>query len=445
MTCSWTSPWNCVGPAIHSVVGGAKDIASSAWDDVCRSFASAATELLNDFAHAFAAIPDVSLTTGGVRSVYAISLGLAGAVAILLLLGQVIRTALTGDGSAIAQGFIGVAKAGLAFLCTLTVGAAALLAADELTTWIINASFGSTAAFAKELSVLVSWDPSDVTSVTLIFVLAVIGIVLVVVLWFEMLLRNAAIAVLIATSPIAAAGQVAQSTSAWWQKLCTTTVQLIILKPLIALVFALGMGLAGHAQSLNDLLVGMLVLFLAAVAWPALARFMVFSGVSSGGMAGLGTALGFAAGHLSNGQGTSGVDPNTFSQSSEQRTMARSDAAGGEASGGSSGGEAGGAGAVAGAGGAVLAGAGMAVKAAIKGANSAASSLASHMDHTASHAGLHPGAYHAPAPRGRSAGTIAAQRGAGGGEAGAEADGGPPTEPLAPVAEPDDPGIGGAS
>ena len=47
---------------------------------------------------------------------------------------------------------------------------------------------------------------------TLILIFAVVGILLTIVLWFELLLRNAAIAVLVATSPIAAAGQASRST-----------------------------------------------------------------------------------------------------------------------------------------------------------------------------------------------------------------------------------------
>ena len=51
-----------------------------------------------------------------------------------------------------------------------------------------------------------------------VFWVSITIILLVLVLWFELLLRNAAIAVLVATSPIAAAGQVSESTKSWWTK-----------------------------------------------------------------------------------------------------------------------------------------------------------------------------------------------------------------------------------
>ncbi len=66
-------------------------------------------------------MPPVNLGSNGVRNVYAISFGLAVVTAALRQLGQVIRTAITQDGSGLAQGPTGVGQAALAFLLTLTV------------------------------------------------------------------------------------------------------------------------------------------------------------------------------------------------------------------------------------------------------------------------------------------------------------------------------------
>ena len=89
---------------------------------------------------------------------YAICLGLAAAVAALLLLGQVIRTAVTHDGSGLAQGLTGVGKATLAFLLTLTIAATALEAADQLTQFIVTQTFGSVQALSAKIADLVPWD-----------------------------------------------------------------------------------------------------------------------------------------------------------------------------------------------------------------------------------------------------------------------------------------------
>lgn len=375
MTCP-DNPLDCPGEIAGGLIGNA---ATSAWESVCRSFAEAATELMKGFAKAFVAIPPVDLNSGGIKGVYAISLALAATIAAILLIGQIIRTAVTHDGSALAQGFLGVGKAALAFMVTLTVAGASLIAADELTAFIVERTFGSTRGLEDKLAGLMAFNPNLPSS--LLLILAVLGILLIVVLWFELLLRNAAIAVLIATSPIAAAGQVSEATKGWWSKLVTATVQLIILKPIIALVFGLGFGMMSDTKvaDVQTLLAGMLILLLAALAWPAIARFFTFANVYAGGGSGVGAVLGFAAGRLSTTSGGGspvGVNPAQFSQAAEARTMA---------------GMAGSSGSV----GAATAGTAGAIaipvlvaKAGIDMAQKAANSMTNRMEHMAGHAGL---------------------------------------------------------
>src|SRR5579859_6709385 len=121
MPCSITDPLGCATAVIGDVTGS---VVSSAWNDVCKSFADAASSLLSGFAKAFASIPSIDVTGPGVRNVYTLSAGLAALVCALLLIGQVIRTALTHDGSALARGLTGVGKAALACLVTFSVAAA---------------------------------------------------------------------------------------------------------------------------------------------------------------------------------------------------------------------------------------------------------------------------------------------------------------------------------
>ena len=246
MSCP-ANPLDCTTGLVGTAIGGA---ASSAWDEVCKSFADAAAQILGAFGTAFVAIPPVNLGSAGVRNVYAICLGLAAVVAALLLLGQVVRTAVTHDGSGLAQGLTGVGKAALASLLTLTIAATALEAADQLTRFIVTQTFGSVQALSGKIASLVAWNVN--VQATLILIFAVVGILLTIVLWFEMLLRNAAIAVLVATSPIAAAGQASRCTQGWWPRLAASTAQLIVLKPVIALVFCVGFSLTGNSRRYRD-------------------------------------------------------------------------------------------------------------------------------------------------------------------------------------------------
>ena len=319
-------PLGCLSSAAGS---GASDAATSAWDSVCKSFADAAAELLKAFGQAFAALPTLNLESAGISSTYGISLSVGAIVAALLVFAGVIRTAWTHDGSGIAQAVTGVGKAILAWMLTAAVATAALEASDEITRLVVSQSFGSQQALANRLATIVNWaevtgDPGQaVLGGSLLLVFALIGIVLVIVLWFELLLRNAAIAVLVATSPIAAAGQASEATKAWWLRTGSATAQLIILKPVIALVFAVGFGMAGTSDGVESLLEGLLVLALAAFSWPVIARFFTFGSVQASS-SGLSTVLGFLAGQASQsgGRGPAGVSPDQWSMAAENRTMA---------------------------------------------------------------------------------------------------------------------------
>lgn len=389
VTCSPINQWG-----MEEIFGTATESATnSAWESICLSFAEATVQMLQSFANAFVNFPGLDLSSDGIGGVYGISLGLAAVVATLLLLIQIAKTAITHDGKALATGMAGVGKAALAFMLTLTITSTALVAADELSVWIIKQSFGSADGLEKKLAALMNWD-ADV-SVSLILLLSLVGLILVLVLWFELLLRNAAIAVMIATSPIAAAGQVSESTQQWWSKLVAATIQLIVLKPVIALVFAVGFGIVSSSSpgDIGTMLSGMLVLLLAALAWPAIARFMTFAQVHVGSGAGVGAVLGFAAGKAGGGSPV-GMSPSSFGEASEARTMQTvSQRSGGSASAGS-----GGAGKSAGAAGAIVGVAIAGLQAAQKGANT----LTQRMEQTAAHAGIqgaNPYAQPAGSPR----------------------------------------------
>jgi hypothetical protein len=394
---------NCLLDPLHCLTSaagsGADDAATSAWDSVCKSFADAAAELLRAFGQAFAALPTLNLESAGISSTYGISLSVGAIVAALLVFAGVIRTAWTHDGSGIAQAVTGVGKAILAWMLTAAVATAALEASDEITRLVVSQSFGSQQALADRRGTIVNWagvtgDPGQaILGGSLLLVFALIGIVLVMVLWFELLLRNAAIAVLVATSPIAAAGQASEATKAWWLRAGSATAQLIILKPVIALVFAVGLGMAGTSDGVESLLEGLLVLALAAFSWPVIARFFTFGSVQASS-SGLATVLGFLAGQASQsgGRGPAGVSPDQWSMAAENRTMSgQGEAASGAVpeggvaagpGGGSAGASGGGSGA------AVMAGIGFALQK----AHQAGTALSGRMEQTAAHGGMQ-GAY----------------------------------------------------
>ncbi len=327
MACGITDLTGCVGDVVGSAV-------SSVWDNICTSFGNAATSMLQAFGNAFASpnTDAVNLGSDGVHSVYAISLAIAATVAALLLLFQVLRTVWTHEGSALAQGLVGVGKAALAFLLTIGVTTAGVQAADYISEYIVKQGFGTDTGLGQKLGALFAGDLSSAP--TLLMLMALLGIIITVVLWFELLMRAAAITILVATSPIAAAGQVNDSTKSWWSKLVSATTQLIILKPIIALVFMLGFQVSTQSTGVQETLSGLLILLLAVFAWPSVARFFAFASVAIGGGAGLGGLLGFASGraaamaNASGGGGGGGGSTTDFSQAAEARTTAAKSALG---------------------------------------------------------------------------------------------------------------------
>jgi hypothetical protein len=317
MSCDPLTLTGCLGSTAHAQAS--VSASTSGWDSICQSFANAAQQLLGAFARSFVSIPPVNLSYAGVRSVYGLSLEIAAVIAAVLLMVQVIRTVMVHDGSAIAQGLTGVGKAALAFSLTIAAAAIALRASDELTRWIIARTFGTPQALSARLAGLVSFDQN--VSSSLLFVLALVGILLTLALWAQLLVRNVAVTVLVAVSPAAAAGQVAHATQQWWRKLVRTTLQLIALKPVVALVLAVGLTMPGTSGAVEKLLAGMLVLLLAGVSWPAIARATAVLEVYVGGGT-LGTLRGGGSPGRAGEGAPSGIDPAELSRVAEARTMA---------------------------------------------------------------------------------------------------------------------------
>jgi len=384
---------NQMGQAVNGTVQGA---ANSVWDSICQSFADACDSMLTSFTKQFNAIPGPDLAA--IRPIYAIGLTLGMLVALVLLLCQVATVLWTRSGAALAHAITGVFKAALAAIFTWAVAGQVLNVSDELAGWIGHASGYNVAAFSAKFGKLMH--ATGVTGV-LLLLFSLLGIALLAVLWFELLLRNAAFAIVIATAPIAAAGQIGASTNEWWTKLVKTGIQLAMLKPMIVLIFAVGYSMTGNADGIGGALSGLLVLFLAVFAWPTIGRFFTFASVQMGGAMGVGALAGAAA---SAGGGGGGVDPGSFTSHSQAQSMAaatqRSGGAIGEQAAGGAAATAGAAGKAAGVAGPV----GAAAVAVARGLQATVNAVASRMEQTAGHGGIqgaNPTAYPAgfPAPR----------------------------------------------
>ena len=398
---------SAAGSAASGVIG---DVASSAWDSICHSFADAFTQVLQWFGGVFASMPDPDLSS--IHGVYALSLTLGMIVAMFLLVTQAASVVWTRSGAPLAQALTGLVKAALAALLTLAVSAQIMAASDELANWIVTSSGTSMTGFTRRLTTLLALSSASGPAIpsVLLLLFGLLGIVVVLVLWFELVLRNAVFCVLVATAPIGAAGQIGSSTQEWWRKLVKAGVQLAMVKPVIALVFVIGFDMAGNATGITGLISGMAVLFMAVFAWPAIGRFFTFTTVAMGGAMGTGALVGAVANRTAGGG--PGIDPAAFGQFSERQALSANAARGGGAmasgggsgaagaAAGGSGAAAGGSAAAAGAAASAVAGpAGIAV-AALQALHKTVNAVASRMEQQAGHAGMeganptaYPGGY----------------------------------------------------
>jgi len=305
-------PCNVLGASCPIHIGNPiKAVAGDLFSSVAHHFADGAVSMLSDFAKAFDSLTRFDLSGSGVGPIYTFTFGLAGFLAAFLAIVQFTRTAVTGRGEPAATALVGLAKFVVAVMLTITVAAGLLRLADELTVSINQFAFGGQQQFADKLAGLLTYDPQLEPALLLIF--AVVGIGAVLVLWLEMLFRHAAIIVLVAAAPISAAGQISSGTSEWWRKLVSSGMRLIMLKPVIALVFAVGFSLAGGSHDVQGTLAGLLVLLLAVFAWPTIATYFTWTTVGAAA-GGLGAALGFAGRQASNfGGPAEGVSPDQMS------------------------------------------------------------------------------------------------------------------------------------
>jgi len=316
----------------ESVVG---DVASSAWDSICHSFADAFTSVLKWFGGVFASMPDPDI--GSIHGVYAISLTLGMIVAVVLLMVQAGSVVWTRSGAPLAQALTGLPKAVLASLLTLAVSSQVMAASDDLANWIVSSSGSSMTGFTDRLTTMLALSTPTGPAIpsVLLLLFGLIGIGVVLTLWLELVLRNAVFCVMVAVAPISAAGQIGSTTTEWWRKLAKGGAQLAMVKPVIALVFAIGIDTTGNATGITGLISGMAVLFMAVFAWPAVGRLFTFTSVTMGGAMGAGAIVGAVANRTA--AGGPGIDPAAFGQFSERQTMSANAARGAGAGGGATG------------------------------------------------------------------------------------------------------------
>ncbi|MET8623492.1 hypothetical protein ABZW30_07000 [Kitasatospora sp. NPDC004669] len=313
------------GGPVDWVEGKISKMASDALKEAAGTIGEGVVWLLQNFADSFNDASTIDLSKVGIDKVTGIMTALSLLVAMFLALVQFGKVAVSQQGAPLATVLKGLGKYALVLGVYAGAAQVALDWIDQVSIWIINLSFkgggdgkaDAAAAMKTQLGTLFSGlVASGGTSTALIsgggvmsqaigviIVLGILSILVIGALWIEMFLRQAGIMVLMATMPIALAGQLSDETQEWWPKARRAFTAIAFSKLAIVTCFAIGFNSMGDSQGVKNVIVGLIVFLLAAFAWPVLARFltMVEAGGGNSVAAGMVSSIGSSVGAMFGG------------------------------------------------------------------------------------------------------------------------------------------------
>jgi hypothetical protein len=264
-----------LGNLIGEGIGG---VVSSGLDEVMKAIWEGATFVLNlafSIADIFSTFT-VDAHSGPVGAVWPTLLTISVAIALGLFFWQLTLSALRA-GKGMMRVATGPIAYGIALAMTSACIAAALTCADGLTNLILFKGLNVTtfsAAFAH--TSLMGQALNGVKAVAL-GLIGFLGVVPAALGWvLEIVWRQAAILVLVATVPITAAGLLAHTTSSWFWRGLRWTIAAIAVKPVLALIVVIGLSSLSGATGPVGLLAGVAVLWVSLTSPMALFRLLAF-------------------------------------------------------------------------------------------------------------------------------------------------------------------------
>ncbi|MEV8534715.1 conjugal transfer protein TrbL family protein [Streptomyces sp. NPDC051211] len=292
------------------VAGKISKMAADALEEAAVMLGNSVIWLLRQFADAFNEVSTIDLTKVGIGPALGITTGISVLVAAFLLLVQFGKVGVSQQGGPAATAIIGLAKWAAILSVYLLATQVALNWSDTLSTSLINYTFdggGETEASASEAmkkrigalfagltgagagaaagGALITGSGVAPAAVGFVIIMSILCILAIGALWIEMLVRQAAIMILLVSMPIMLAGQMADSTRDWWPKARNALIAVILTKPVIVLVFSIGFSAMSTAQGVRNVIVGFIIFAIAATSWPVLAKFIVFTSNGDGNSA----------------------------------------------------------------------------------------------------------------------------------------------------------------
>ncbi|MEU1132628.1 hypothetical protein ABZ383_22665 [Streptomyces sp. NPDC005900] len=263
-----------------------KEAAGTAFEEIVKSFGESAASVVKTLATGWLGMkaPTLSTETGPVAFMYSNLHWITGAVAVFALLVAGGRMAWERRGEPGKQALSGLLR--LALTTSALVATVNLLvkAGDEFSVWLVNRSVkcsGTTAsgkcenAFGRRLGELTLLDTGvSGAGLALLLVLALLMILATICQIAFMLVRNAMLIVLVATTPLAAAASSTEQGRAWFQKNIGWLLAFVLYKPAAAIVYAAAFRSMGEPEKASTMtqISGVMLLVLAVLTLPALMR-----------------------------------------------------------------------------------------------------------------------------------------------------------------------------
>ena len=311
-----------IGDFLFGWIGDAAgEVALDAWTSAMTAMWAAGLWVLG---LAFSVIdalttPDLS-ADGPLAQVYPITFGIGAALVILMALIQIGVAAFRRDGQSLGKVAIGVCQFGLVWAGYVGTVALLVTGVAGLTTGLLRgllgidtlAAFDTTSNWPEEITDPVVATVLGFSAIFLLFPASVAYLLL-------MLVREAALMLLAATSAISAGGLTAETSSAWFWKSLRWFIAALLIAPMAVLVLGIGVtiteGVVGGgaddiAAEVGTAVVGCLLIAIGAVCPLVLFKLLAFvdPGTSSGvamrqSLAASGGVTGLLSRKLSGGQG----------------------------------------------------------------------------------------------------------------------------------------------
>ncbi len=264
-----------LGDFIGDSVAG---VMSSSLDAAMQAIWQGATWLLGaafGVADAFSSFT-VDIHSGPVGAIWPTLLSTSAAIALGLFFWQLTMASLRG-GRGMMRVATGPVAYGVALAITVGGVAALLTIADGLTQLILTKGLNVTNFSAAFTHTSLGGQAVNGIKAVALGLVGFFGVIPAALGWvLEIIWRQAAILVLVATVPITAAGLLAQTTASWFWRGLRWTLAAVAVKPVLALIVVLGVSALAGADGPAGLLAGVGVLWVSLTAPMALFRLLAF-------------------------------------------------------------------------------------------------------------------------------------------------------------------------